>query len=784
MEYPLSDSTSSDLKKVLFPPGVSVFAEDWETIESYRETESIQRFNSIVKTPGVVTKKATEANVDTSQRKLFPIGVSANQLSITSGVGFTGNGARIYLPTGLSITDVSSVTGYVDPSAFGEGTGLYLVLRKTIYQYATRTHPISGELKNTRQEILYNNSIVEFITSNDLSTMDRDVIVLGRLTNNGVTATPVFDVTELTGGRKVLRITEALTCETSGFIMEGDIDMNNQYQVKNLPQWASSYWTKEGSVHNNDFRKLFSRINHRFLIVGGVKFTYEGGVYGIKFTSGTYPIKIFPYQKPPNRISIPNERGSATVKSIPANQLMYIELTENEAGVGVTNLGDLVISLDTRGVLTSLDTFNNGISGNLLRFPIAYNDNNTRLLFPDGTVLLLEEEIDSAGKYSGYVRRDGGNIMTGQLEIEMTNPSVLLTGNNGLGGDISGLYIRNTITAPTRMAFYHVASTDIIYLDSYNSGGVLVGQVIFTGGNIQISGTPTNNADVVSLGYANSKYFPFTGGTISGNVLITGTFGVGTIDRLKDSTFYGDIYLRQSGDGTRGNLYVYGDVDVYGNSLLRGNLEVGTNALYKSLTLWGGMKIGFQTAPTWTVDDESVWLYSVDDASYLNKNLIVAYNNDEIVGTQHNEVLINKTYKSNWLSSGTAEYTLTTTPTDITELLIENIYNLTNYGLLTVELPITYTHTNSNNNGLLITVEQYIGSSWTTVKKWTEAIPFDSSGGTNPQHYSISKQHVLWGEGATKYRVKLSKVENVGTMKVLRLVDAYEVANINFVILN
>lgn len=204
--YPNSDSTNSDIKKVLFPVGVTSFNEDFQTSENFREQEEIARFNSIVKTPGIASRKRSMNN-----NYLFPSPITGNQISITSGTGYTPNGARIELPATISITNITTLPGYQAPAS---NNRVYLVLRKVLQEYQNRSHPITGDQKTTRQRLKTDNTIVEFIVTGlplsqldapDLVT-DKDVLIIGRLSS----ISPVtFDTTEKTGGRIALVLSES-----------------------------------------------------------------------------------------------------------------------------------------------------------------------------------------------------------------------------------------------------------------------------------------------------------------------------------------------------------------------------------------------------------------------------------------------------------------------------------------------------------------------------------------------------------------------------------------------
>lgn len=450
-KYPWSDSTSSDVKKVLFKSGIRTFNEDFDSIEQYREDDSITRFNSIVKTPGVVAKKAGENTT------LFPTVISGNQLKISSGVGFTNNGAMIEVQYDISISDIKAITGYQSPS---DSTQVFLVLTKQIQEYAKRVQPITGELFPTRTLIKSDSSIVEFITissSTIESNQFNDCVILGRLTS---VDPATFDTTEATGRRKILRIGEQKFLEITGGIMEGNIDMNNKWEILNLPQWGKTYYVNNGSVHNLDFLRLFSRTNYNSFGIKSLKFIQSGAQFGIQFGSTTGPKMILmPMSKPPNKIDIVI---SNMFIPIPENNVLYLDLADYDLGigsgigigVGVDSLnGQLTINSDVFS-RQSINTGNYGttVGNSLNKYPIAYHYYNamynTRyILFANGLVLNLNQEINENGYDSAYLHIDGSNEMIGDVKITKNNAQVVFKTSDGIaqGFESSGLsWIRST----------------------------------------------------------------------------------------------------------------------------------------------------------------------------------------------------------------------------------------------------------------------------------------------------------------------------------------------------
>jgi len=441
--YPLSDGTNSEM--VLYPAGVDSYNEDYQESEELREHEDKTRFNSIVKVSGIVAKKADWTT------KLFPTVVSGNQIAISSGVGYTGNGAEINIESDLTISDITSLTGYVAPSGTNN---VYLVLRKYAQDYATRPHPITGIQKYTRRLIKSDSSIVEFVVKtgsgkSDAIT-DRDVIVLGRLSS---ISPAVFDTTEATGFRKILRVTETLAMETGiPNTMENDIYFQNKYNCFDFPQFGEQYYKLNGAVNNKDFQRLIAKTTSQLSVLRGVKFQAVTGGYGIQFANdSSIKIKIFPAQQPPQTVDIIQQN---TQVAIPDNYMMYITLSDAqllitaggggglpvEEGDGVIGGGGVAGSFST----ASLSSSNLGttVGSNLRKFPICWHYYNAvtgqrSLIFLDGTLLNLDDEITTEGYHSANLRRAGvdvaNNYMTGNFEIRKNSGKVILTqGSEGV----------------------------------------------------------------------------------------------------------------------------------------------------------------------------------------------------------------------------------------------------------------------------------------------------------------------------------------------------------------
>ncbi len=463
-QYPFPSSPDQS-KKVKYPAGVDSYNEDYDQSELYRELEDVVRTLAIVKCPGIIAKKTT---INTT---LFPTPIAGNQFSISPGSGITNNGAIISELTASSITDITAVTGYVDPATITSG-GVYLILRKYVQNYANRHHPETGIQFPTRLDILSGNSIIEFLVNpifdpnSNAITSDRDVVVLGKLTGIG----PItFDTSEDIGKRMILRVGEIPFVEVTGAIMKGNFFMQNQYEVFDLPQWGHQYYQQSGAVNNKDFIRLFSRINYQLAVLRDITFGPISGGYGLIFGANAFPkIRLFPNLQPPQVVNLVFNNLSI---AIPENNVLYLNLSDSNilidqgtsgggGGIGVGQGGDNPVSGGgTTGTITDppytiasyLNNFNFGTdpTSDLKRFPICWHyfngDEATRkLIFADGSILKLNEQITSEGDYSTYLRTvgvepnnsHGNNYMTGNLQIIRNNATVILgEGTNGITSD-------------------------------------------------------------------------------------------------------------------------------------------------------------------------------------------------------------------------------------------------------------------------------------------------------------------------------------------------------------
>lgn len=510
-------SSGDQSKRVKFPAGVDSLAEDHEQAEVFREEADIIRFNASTHNPGIISKKS---NIFTT---LFPTPGVGLQFSISSGPAITGNGGIINVIASITKNDVTAIPGYQDPTV----NDVYLVLRKTAQEYASRYHSKSGISYYTRVDILGSGDIVEFLVNptfdvlSNAITSDRNVTVLGRLES----ISPLtFDTTETTGKRMICRNTEVPLVEVTGATMEGDLFFQNIYNSFDFPQWGKDHWSKRGGTHNKDFIRLFSRVNYQMALLRGVKF---GAItigpkqgFGLIFEASNYPkIRLFPNLQPPQIVNLVFNEGKII---IPENNVMYLNLSDshllieqgssgggggnqqqeqgdNSGGGGGGSTGSITDpSYSFNPYLTSIN-LGDSLNGDLKRFPICWHyyngsePNSRKLIFADGTILKLEEEITSEGNHSSYLRRNGvepgnnhdKNYLTGNLEIFRDNATLILTeaSESALGGDIAGLEWRlyppnNNVVVAEMKRFRALSSNE--GLDFPPPEGITLGDIYLT----------------------------------------------------------------------------------------------------------------------------------------------------------------------------------------------------------------------------------------------------------------------------------------------------------------
>lgn len=541
--YPIpTDGNQS--QKVLFPDGITSLAEDYAQQEQMREFEDLVRFNGIVKTPGIVSLNSSELITVSpyTGRKLFPY-TTDNGLVITAGVGFTRNGALINIAQSISIPSASYnlIPNYTTDLT---NKRVFLVLRKITYDVFKRSHPITGEQQDTRRYIVSDKSCVEFLVINDdenyvgnIAYYDKDVVILGRITNIASPAI-TFDYTRILGGRQLVRVTETPTAEVGGFTMEGHINMQNLWEVLNLPLLGSNYWLNNGSVNNRDFTKLFTQTNYKLGLLRDIKFVDKGSntyAFSLLNPSALAKIKIFPAIAPPKAIEIKNTT-SVYELNIPDNHICYLKLSDSASGwyegngltvpaeeqeVTLDNMGSTNYQLLTANYST-VASYNN--ADRLRMYPICWhytNGTDRKLVFANGLILNVGEEINSKGKYSGYVDTDGDN-MFGDLSIIKTDGKYIIKKNTAsfVGQTKSGLFWKNNLSGSSERiigACYRVDNmADTI--DGYGELGLINGDIIIetndntgnnaeyfvfkTDGRLQVFASPVDINDVVTLGYA------------------------------------------------------------------------------------------------------------------------------------------------------------------------------------------------------------------------------------------------------------------------------------------
>lgn len=532
-------NSPNQMKRVLYQFGVDPVAEDFDWESKFREEEDIVRFLAICKTTGIVAKKAN------SDLYLAPSGITGTQVRVSKATGFTPNGGRITLENDLTPTDATILPGYVSDMS----VNLYLVLRKKELDYAPRSNFLSGIQSPTRRLIKFDNSVLEWVTDATVDT-DRDIIVLGRRT--GISPF-TFDLTEDTGKRKILRVGEVPFLDTTGGVMFGDIDMQRKYEVKNLPSINGFNWSYSGAANKEDLIRLFAKTGYIMGLLKGIVFEQFSTNFRIRFDSNAdVKIKLFNDQKPGLPIEI---RQNGKFLNIPDNSVVQILLTDSQllststppppgggGGIGgedgpSPDLNNPVVD-PTFSTFPYLTTTNNY---DFHKIPICFHSVEAgvhRLIFANGFILNLGESIDSDGMYSGFVRRDGGNDMFGNLRINKPSPQIELV--NTSNSDISGIVIKNSSGNPIGTIFRYSAALrgqtpvpdldpeagDLLITLNDNNGSNPSFFLLKQKGTIRTTVPAANGYDLARLGEViNSLNLKFdkVGGVISGTTSIQNT---------------------------------------------------------------------------------------------------------------------------------------------------------------------------------------------------------------------------------------------------------------------
>lgn len=209
--------------------------------------------------------------------------------------------------------------------------------------------------------------------------------------------------------------------------------------------------------------------------------------------------------------------------------------------------------------------------------------------------------ISAKAGQSIYLRPQGDESSTNETRIDASG-NVVINGNINNNGTISASGIITTGQAPT--AANHVTRKD--YVDGQINtrlplaGGSMTGNITMSGSTQVINATaPTDNAHLANKAYVDTK-LPLAGGTLTGNLTMGGTTQIVNSTAPADNSHLtnkkyvddkvasaisnaGDTYLPLAGGTVTGNLDVTGtrlktwQLEVDSKSTLRGGVDVSNS---------------------------------------------------------------------------------------------------------------------------------------------------------------------------------------------------------------
>ena len=176
------------MEKVLYPSNVPIFPEDLTASETYRETETLRRWNNVVGQPGVIAK-----NID-DDVLMLTTGGTTGQTVVSAGAAYMPNGEYVTCPGGT----ISSLV----PGSLSAVT--YVVLKRVVSTSGNRTNDITTGNSATRST----NSTGASTVLGLASATGNNVVILGKITAIDVGNNVTLD-TGHQSGRRVMRLSNA-----------------------------------------------------------------------------------------------------------------------------------------------------------------------------------------------------------------------------------------------------------------------------------------------------------------------------------------------------------------------------------------------------------------------------------------------------------------------------------------------------------------------------------------------------------------------------------------------
>ena len=329
--------------KVLFNDGVEVFTDDLAAIEDYLETETERRWNHVIETPGIVSKRFDTTILEVST------GSTTGTCAVAAGGAYMPSGEYVYC-TGASIT------GLTNASVFATGT-TYLAIQHVVVTGNTRPYQINGvDMLPTREWNAQGSGAVGTCIALKKAATGSNYIVLAKVTSisalgavvldTGVTYRQVYKIPLVTLPTAPASLTVS-TGPEEDFVHSGRSTARRTESTLAYVglEWATSThqdgilgYHAQLTVLNDDDTENTGKTMVQTLWVGGdVGPTYTG----ITFHNLTPGLKVIPKVQAISNASIPVMSTATTgtaffVGAITSGLMPAISITQRVAGLDIS----------------------------------------------------------------------------------------------------------------------------------------------------------------------------------------------------------------------------------------------------------------------------------------------------------------------------------------------------------------------------------------------------------------------------------------------------------------
>ena len=451
--------------KVLFPDGVEVFSDDLAAIENYREAETERRWNHIVETPGIVTKRFDDNILTVST------GASSGVIAVGAGGAYVPSGEYIYCSG-------ASLTGLDDGDMFTVGI-TYVAIQHSAETGNTRPYQINGvDMLPTRESNAQGTTGQSACIALKNAATGANYVVISKVTSisaggdvvldTGVTYRQVYKVPLVTlptappslsvatgpeedfihSGRSVVKRTES----TLGYVrlawgrsthLDGILGYHAQLTVLN----------------NNDTENTGKTMTKTLWIGGGL-----GPVYtGITFHNLTPGVKVIPKVRAISNASIPVMSTATTgtalyIGAISSGSMPAVSITQRVGGL------DIAWDIDSAGTGTTGATF----------FEVFASEN----VRTTGATINYNDLVYRGYGGKAWVPGDKGDIM--YIKVRGIDYSGQLTGNYqisktellGPSAPTSPVNVRLTSLSPSKVFIGEVSQAwQDSHFSNENRGG-------------------------------------------------------------------------------------------------------------------------------------------------------------------------------------------------------------------------------------------------------------------------------------------------------------------------